>query len=108
MALRMLLAPVLIAAVMAPADAQQATNRRDARRAYGSRLDQQAVPEVSGGVVQRVASRLETRLQTRLATRIERYNAAGDPAGSLRVRPDDGSRAQTIVQAPLPPPDGGD
>ncbi|MFV0624664.1 hypothetical protein ACBY01_11730 [Sphingomonas sp. ac-8] len=88
-----------------PAVAQQATNTRDTQRAYGSRLDRQAVPEVSSGVVQRQNSRIESRINNRLNTRIERYAVAVDPAASLRTRADDGTRRSTIVQAPLPPPE---
>ena len=99
--------PTIIAAIMAvaPAAAQQAATSRDAQQAYGSRLDRQAIPEVSRGVVQRQNSRIESRINNRLNTRVERYTAFVDPTASLRARNDDGSRRTTIVQNPLPPPD---
>ena len=94
----------LAALVLAgPVAAQQATGSRDVRAAYGSRLTQEAVPEVSRGVVRRLNTRVQNRVSGRLITRIERYAVTSDPTESLRTRSDEGS-ARFVIQAPLPPP----
>ena len=86
-----------------PAAAQQATGSRDVRVAYGSRLSQEAVPEVSRGVVRRLDTRVQNRVNSRLSTRIERYAVTSDPTESLRTHSDEGA-ARPVMQAPLPPP----
>lgn len=90
-------------ALAAPVAAQQATGSRDVRAAYGSRLNLEAVPEVSRGVVRRLNTRVQNRVNSRLSTRIERYAVSSDPTESLRTRSDEGA-ARPVIQAPLPPP----
>lgn len=101
-AIRILLC-IAFAAAGAPASAQQATTTRDARQAYGSRLDQSAVPEVSRGVVHRLDTRVSNRINNRLNTRIERYTATVDPVATLRDNPLERTTQASVVQAPLPP-----
>jgi hypothetical protein len=94
----------LFAMTAAPPSPAQQAGSRDVQRAYGSRLDKQAVPEVGTGVVRRQSSRLDNRINNRLSTRIERYATYRNPVDALRTKTDDGSRQTTIVQNPLPPP----
>lgn len=86
----------------ASASAQQATTTRDARQAYGSRLDQNAVPEVGRGVVHRLQTRISNRIDNRLSTRVERYTATVDPVAALRSNAAEQTAPQP-VQTPLPP-----
>lgn len=96
-------APLLLAILATPAAGQQARTAQSVRQAYGSRLDQAAVPAVSGGVAQRLDTRVGSRLDNRLSTRIERYTVpTADLATAYRATPDDGSRRSTAMPAPLP------
>lgn len=87
-----------------PLSAQQATTSRDARTAYGSRLDQQSIPELRRSAARRLDTRVESRISNRLETRVERYSVLADPVASLR-KSGDSVRQPVIVQAPLPIPD---
>lgn len=94
---------VFFAVLAGPAAAQQASTATSVRQAYGSRLDQAAVPAVSKGVARRLDTRISNRVANRLSTRIERYTVPlPDMAAAYRAPADDGSRRTTNMQAPLP------
>jgi hypothetical protein len=95
------IAGMLTITLAVPVAAQQATGSRDVRVAYGSRLTQEAVPEVSRGIVRRLDNRVQNRVNGRLSTRIERYAVTSDPTNSLRTGSDK-EAPRPVIQAPSP------